>query len=270
MPTKIAVMTDVHANLPALQAALSDMKREGYDLLVHTGDTIAIGPYPAETLEVLLNIPDIVLIMGNHDAWFADGLAEPRPEWMSEREYEHQQWTNAAIDPGLRVAVGKWPYLVERETEGVRLTFLHYALGEPGSGFAPIVQPANTEELDMLFESLTTGAGAESSSIQARASERAGASPAATVNANPQLIFYGHHHPFSDLQGRARYINPGSLGCYTKAEARYTLVTLGNGKWNIEHRSVPYDDTALFETFQMRDVPEWEFLCRTFLGRQQA
>jgi predicted phosphodiesterase len=245
MPTKIAVMTDVHANLPALQTALRDIKQEGYDMLVHTGDTIAIGPYPAETLDMLLNIPDIVLIMGNHDAWFADGLSEPRPGWMSEREYAHQQWTNAAIDPRLRAAVGKWPYLVEQEIEGVRLTFLHYALAEPGaktgSGFAPIVQHANTEELDTLFEAYNTN-----------------------------LIFYGHHHPFSDLQGRARYINPGSLGCYTKAEARYTLVTLQNGKWSIEHRSVPYDDAALFEAFQTRNVPEREFICRTFLGRQQA
>jgi hypothetical protein len=57
MPTKIAVMTDVHANLPALQAALSTIEQEGYDLLVHTGDAIAIGPYPAETLDVLLSTP---------------------------------------------------------------------------------------------------------------------------------------------------------------------------------------------------------------------
>jgi predicted phosphodiesterase len=79
MPTKIAVMTDVHANLPALQAALSAIKREGYDLLVHTGDAIAIGPYPAEAVDLLLSIPDSILVMGNHDAWFADGLFDPRP-----------------------------------------------------------------------------------------------------------------------------------------------------------------------------------------------
>ncbi len=237
MATKIAVMTDVHANLPALQAALSAIKLEGYDLLVHTGDAIAIGPYPAETLDLLLSIPDIMLVMGNHDAWFADGLPEPRPDWMSEREYAHQQWTNAAIDPHVRAAVGQWPYLIEQEIEGVRLTFLHYSLAASGGGFAPIIQHANTEELDGLFASYDS-----------------------------HLIFYGHHHPFSDLQGRARYINPGSLGCYTKAEARYTLVTLQNGRWNIEHRSAPYDDTALFEAFQTHNVPEREFLCRTFLN----
>ena len=84
------------------------------------------------------------------------------------------------------------------------------------------------------------------------------------------LIFYGHHHPFSDLQGRARYINPGALGCYEKAEARYTVVMLENGKWSIEHRSVPYDDTALFEAYQTRNVTERAFLCQTFLGGRQA
>jgi predicted phosphodiesterase len=270
MPTKIAVMTDVHANLPALQTALSAIKQEGYDLLVHTGDTIAIGTYPAETVDLLLNTPNILLIMGNHDAWFADGLPEPRPSWMSEREYGHQQWTNAAIDPRLRTEMGQWPYLVEQEIEGVRLTFLHYALAAPGSGFAPIIQHATTEELDGLFEPLTAGVGLAPAREPSHVDIRAGASPTPAVNDSPHLIFYGHHHPFSDLQGHARYINPGSLGCYTKAEARYTLVTLQNGISSIEHRSIPYDDTALFEAFQTRNVPERDFICQTFLGRRKA
>jgi hypothetical protein len=157
---------------------------------------------------------------------------------MSEREYAHQQWTNSLLGPHLRAAVGQWQYLLEQEIEGVRLTFLHYALASSGSGFAPIIQQATTEELDTLF-----------------------------TGYDSHLIFYGHHHPFSDLQGRARYINPGSLGCYTKAEARYTLVTLQHGHCYIEHRSIPYDDAALFEAFQTRNVPEREFICRTFLSR---
>jgi protein phosphatase len=52
---KIAVMTDVHANLPALAAALDAIRREGCEALFHTGDAIGIGPYPAECLDLLLN-----------------------------------------------------------------------------------------------------------------------------------------------------------------------------------------------------------------------
>ena len=55
--TKLAVFTDLHANLPALRAALADIAREGCDALVHTGDAIAIGPQPAECLDLLLGMP---------------------------------------------------------------------------------------------------------------------------------------------------------------------------------------------------------------------
>jgi len=71
---RIIVITDVHANLPALEAALESIRAEGYDALFHTGDTIGIGPYPAECLELLLNTPNIHFVMGNHESYFEDSL----------------------------------------------------------------------------------------------------------------------------------------------------------------------------------------------------
>jgi predicted phosphodiesterase len=56
---RIVVMTDSHANLPALQAALKDIRGNGYDVIVHTGDAVAIGPYPAECLDLLFNTRDL-------------------------------------------------------------------------------------------------------------------------------------------------------------------------------------------------------------------
>lgn len=54
---RIIVLTDVHANLPALQAALKEIRKSGYDVIVHTGDAMGIGPYPVECLEVLMSTP---------------------------------------------------------------------------------------------------------------------------------------------------------------------------------------------------------------------
>jgi len=98
---KIAVLTDVHGNLPALQAALCEIQHEGCDAIYHTGDAIGIGPYPAECMELLLNTPRIRLIAGNHDHWFSSGLPEPQPAWMSDGEVRHQQWTHSCLDPSL-------------------------------------------------------------------------------------------------------------------------------------------------------------------------
>jgi len=137
---RIVVITDVHANLPALEAALEAIRAEGYDAIFHTGDAIAIGPYPAECLDLLLNTPDVRLVTGNHEAYFVDGLPEPQPAWMSDGEVQHQLWTHACLDPQLRSVLSQWPYVLEREFEGVKTTFVHYGLMPSGRDFVSIIK----------------------------------------------------------------------------------------------------------------------------------
>ena len=84
MSTRTAVITDAHANLPALDAALAAIRGDGVAAVYHTGDAIGIGPFPAEVLDRLLHEPRMRSVMGNHDAWFAFGLPCPRPARMGE------------------------------------------------------------------------------------------------------------------------------------------------------------------------------------------
>ena len=114
MSTRIAVITDAHANLPALDAALAAIRGDGASAVYHTGDAIGIGPFPAEVLDRLLHEPGMRSVMGNHDAWFAFGLLCPRPAWMGEGELAHQRWVHAQLDPALRPAVAAWPWVIER------------------------------------------------------------------------------------------------------------------------------------------------------------
>ncbi|MCP5096980.1 MAG: metallophosphoesterase family protein [Chloroflexi bacterium] len=234
---KLAIFTDVHGNLPALRAALQAIKHEGVDAMIHLGDAISIGPFSAECLDLLLSQSNIHFIMGNHDAWYANGLPQPQPKWMSNGEVMHQTWTHRQINPSLRQVVAKWPYVMQETFEKVSFTCLHYALQPAGNDFLPIVQNPSTADLDHLFETSQT-----------------------------DLIFYGHTHRFADAQGKARYINPGSLGCYTEPVARYTAVTCHQGSYTIDHCAIPYDDQPLFAAFENRQVPEKEFLYEAFFG----
>ncbi|MCY3773256.1 MAG: metallophosphoesterase family protein [Gemmatimonadetes bacterium] len=234
---KIAILTDVHGNLPALQAALRAIRREDCDAIFHTGDSIGIGPYPAECLDLILNTPRMVPIMGNHDAWFAYGLPDPQPPWMSDGEVKHQQWTHSCIDPSLRTVVGAWPYLIQDIFEGVRVSFLHYGLTESRRNFVQIIRDPAPAELDDLFGNLDS-----------------------------DIVFYGHHHPSSDMVSKARYINPGSLGCHTRPTARFAVLECREKRYNLEVRGVSYDDGILFREFEKRNVPEREFIYRAFFG----
>src|SRR3954469_16023714 len=64
---RIAVVSDVHGNLPALEAVLADIEDEGFDVVVSGGDVVP-GPMPAECLERLRALGDrIRWVMGNAD-----------------------------------------------------------------------------------------------------------------------------------------------------------------------------------------------------------
>jgi putative phosphoesterase len=235
--TRIAVLTDVHGNLPALEAALRAIQADGCDAIVHTGDAIGIGPYPAECLDLLLGTPTCALVMGNHDAWFAFGLPRPRPSWMSEGELAHQLWVHAQIDPTLRSVVAGWPDAIREEIEGVHATFLHYGLTGDGRGFASLGPHPEPADLDRLFE-----------------------------RGVADVVCFGHDHAPCDATGRARYLNPGSLGCSHEPVARYLVLDLADGRCRVERKAVPYDQGPLFRAFTEREVPEREFILAAFFG----
>lgn len=238
---KIIISTDVHANLPALQAVLSVAQAEGYDLLLHLGDAVAIGPYPSETLDLLLSTPRIRFIKGNHDQWFAEGLPNPIPEWMSEGEVEHQHWTHAQVDPSLKRIVSEWPMIIQENFDGVQVAFMHYRFDKTTMQFESVVRNPTEAQLETLFQPFSE-----------------------------PIIFYGHTHVFTDQQASSRYINPGSLGCFNQPVARYTILEIENGAYHVEHRAVEYKDDDLWKTFEERKVPEREFLCKAFFGGRFA
>ncbi len=233
-------MTDVHANLPALRAALRDIEGHGCDLIYHTGDAIGIGPYPAECLDLLLTTKRMRCVLRNHDAWFAFGL--PDALQYSAEALIHERWVHEQIDPTLRAAVATWPTVCEEMPDGVGVTFLHYTPTDATGTFAPIVLNPGPKDLDLLFASYAA-----------------------------RLVFYGHHHPFSDLTGRARYVNPGSLGCHTAPLARYALLeTQPDGDYVLTHHAVPYDATPLFAEMERRRVPGRDSIRQVFLRQDQG
>jgi predicted phosphodiesterase len=77
---RYGLFSDVHANLPALRAALGRLGREGVDAYVCAGDVVGYGPHPNECVEVLAELP-AYCVAGNHDLiavgrLSADGIGE--------------------------------------------------------------------------------------------------------------------------------------------------------------------------------------------------
>ena len=126
-----------------------------------------------------------------------------------------------------------------QEFYGTTVSFLHYGLRYADSGFVPGIRNATEADMDDMF-----------------------------ADQEADLVFYGHFHSASELVGRARYLNPGSLGCSRAAEARYYVAEFWRGGHSLEYRHVPYDDSELFEAFEARRVPERQFIYKRFMGRR--
>jgi predicted phosphodiesterase len=63
---RVALLSDVHANLVALQAVLGELDRQGIERIYHAGDIVGYYPFPNETIQEFRR-RGIVTILGNHD-----------------------------------------------------------------------------------------------------------------------------------------------------------------------------------------------------------
>ena len=230
---RIGLISDIHGNLPALEATLEQLEHERIDRLVCLGD-IAVGPWASETIDLLAPLePDCVV--GNWDAWVLDGeppcgdnptgrmLLEMATFWTKELRAEEIAFMRRA-QPRLELDVG-----------GKRLVFFH---GSPRSYNEPILSATSTEELSHMFGGL-----------------------------HAPVVFVGHTHvqmvrrlPFTLL------VNPGSVGLpfleWPVADARvlpwaeFGIVDYdGNGQLDVQLRRTPYDAAALIDHVFASGVP---------------
>lgn len=89
----LAVISDVHGNLEALEVVLSDIRKRGVKDIIFLGDAVGYGPDPEVVLEVLRN-ECLIMIAGNHDRAVIDPGLE---EYFNEIAKEALRWTRSVL-----------------------------------------------------------------------------------------------------------------------------------------------------------------------------
>jgi putative phosphoesterase len=91
---RVAALYDVHGNLPALEAVLAEVEREGVDAIVIGGDIASGPPQPREVVELVRSRPNAHCIRGNADRLFDEELAgDEGLGWLLERlDDEQARW----------------------------------------------------------------------------------------------------------------------------------------------------------------------------------
>src|SRR5438034_9560406 len=125
---RLAVLADVHSNLPALQAVLADVDRIGPDGIWVAGDHVGYNPWPNEVLEILRE-RHVRAIRGNHDRGGIGGA----PSRFNGPAPEAVRWRRSHLRPpgaGFRKDLGDRPRGPRRDGAGA----LHACLPRDAAG----------------------------------------------------------------------------------------------------------------------------------------
>ncbi len=119
---KLAIISDVHANLPALQAVLADIAQANVHRVLCLGDIVGYGASPNECCELLREVR-VTSVKGNHDR---AAVEEGREEWFTPQARACILWTREKLGERNRRMLASLPEV--RQVE--RVTLCHGSLIE--------------------------------------------------------------------------------------------------------------------------------------------
>jgi putative phosphoesterase len=235
---RIAILSDVHGNLTALEAVLADLKALAIDAVVHGGDLVANGARPAHVVDIIRELawPGVC---GNTDEmlWRPELLTELESKAPSKHGLRRVLFQDIA--PVTRELLGNerisWLRGLPMQWAGHDLTVLH---ATPGNLWRAPLADAPDSELQ--------GAYGEVGS---------------------EAIVYGHiHRPFVRRLGRLTVANSGSVGLPYDGDQRASYVLVTDGEASI--RRLEYNVEREIRELQSRRYPHAEWLASILRSAQ--
>ncbi len=216
---RIAAISDIHANLPALRAVLDDIAKIGADAIYCAGDVVGRGPHPNETVELLRSL-EIPTVQGNWDEAVGMDREQTGAAWDSvEAEATgdaSMRWTASVMLEEHRSWLRQLPKTMRLDVAGRSMYVFH---GSP------------IRENEYLWADRPSRVLARIASDEA-----------------DDLFCFGHtHEAFHRAVGQSHFVACGSVGCGTEgdARARYAVVYIGDPEIAIGFRSVDYDHLSV-------------------------
>ena len=226
---RAAVITDIHANLPALQAVLARIKELGLDAVYCGGDLVGYGPHPNEVC-ALIRDRGIPTIYGNYDHAIARDLDDCGCAYVTPHDRELGQgsveWTLAHTDAASKAFMHDLPFDLRFDMDGIRIRLVH---GSPRK----VNEYLFEDKPASLYERLAAGADCD-------------------------VLVFGHtHKPWVREYGGVLFVNCGSVGKPKDGDPRAAFVVLESSQagFTATIERVPYDAEAVAREVAASGLP---------------
>lgn len=212
---RIAVLADVHGNLPAFEAVLDVLPKLKPDQVIVLGDVVNGAPDSKACWQLAQSL-GCAIIRGNHEGYVADfGTANHDPKWDLER-FGPLQWTMDQLSEADVLAIRALPHTYQFP-DFPELLFVHASVRNDRDtvlGYTPL------EDLDAMFPNVTAS-----------------------------WILRGHNHVCSSrFWGDRVIVTSGSIGLPLdgRTKAQFLMLDQMGDGWQVQHHAVVYDvDEAL-------------------------
>ena len=231
---KIALIGDIHANLPALETVLAHIAENKIEKIWNIGDFVGYGPFPNEVVRLFrtaqqLRGKDVLSIVGNYDLKALE-FKHKKAKWRKKKhplKYRAFQWANETLTKKNRKYLHFLTQEIRVKIKGHRVLLTH---GSPAS---------NTEHLSP-------------STPEKRLRKLA-------QTAKADLIVCGHsHQPFARQVDGVWFINPGSVGRPDDGDPRasFAILDLKPEQVHVEHHRLEYDVEQTVAAIHEHELPE--------------
>jgi putative phosphoesterase len=231
---KIALLGDVHANLPALEAVLSHAKNLGAEEIWNIGDFLGYGAFPNQVVKRMRK-KKFTSIIGNYDLKVLD-FPKKDENWRQNKhplKYLAFKWAHDNLSRKSRQFLISLPEEREIEVGSFRFLLVH---GSPVSN-EELLEPATPER--RLLE------------IQQIAKETYGVEFAA--------IICGHsHQAFTRQVEKTLFVNTGSVGRPDDGNPRaaYAILQVSENGLQVSHYRLDYDLKKAVDAVRNKGLPE--------------
>jgi putative phosphoesterase len=223
-PARLAVISDVHGNLDALNAVLGDAKKEGASAFINLGDMVGTGAYPEEVVKMLSG-DHFLGVAGNFDLKVLEfSRASQRSRVRSVKGAIVAAAARDLSEESLNF-IASLPPEIRMEVLGKKILLVHASPGDPDEHLGPETPEERLTELGRI--------------------------------ADADLVLVGHsHRPFVRTVNDVTFANPGSVGRPGDHDPRASYAILDTGDFSITIHRVEYDVEAAVSALLAKGLPE--------------